>query len=1053
MYRPSLAGGGGAIVDGSGFYPGAGGGVLEIVAGQLVLDGELLARGGLGDGGGAGAGGTVHVQAQSLRGAGSIDASGGATDFNFGSGKAGNGGGGRVSLWIDDSSLFDVDSQVLARQGIDLAGGLQNEAAPYAAPGTIFVRDAAATYGRLIVDPGTGESGADLGSEPTRLPLLGSGAVASTEVAGADLWVAGAAPFRARWHGAWMVLEDASSVELGVYRVEEIDPTGRVRLAGASAVAASAEAYSGEYRFDSIDLRHSARLESPDPLVRESIVLSGVHELDGPLEALDIRIVSGAVVRPKHAGQTLRLVASGNLVIEAGALLDVTGYGLPGGAPGEPGTAPPGVDPAGAARVGGAHGGLGSLGYQAQAGDQSEVYDSVYRPFLPGSGAGSQGSQGTAGGGVLELEATSVVLDGELRARGLAVTGSGSGGSGGTVVIDTSSLGGSGTIDVSGADQYHYWAAHGGGGRVALFAADVSGFDLANVVLRGGGQQESGVVATPEAAPGTLYVRHAGSTYGDLIVDGGFGASPTTHLPVIGHGIVGVATTEGADLWIEPQDPAARFSVGVAGMWVRIAGVEYAVLAERADRRGLLLEGAAGVVTVGLRYVGIYRFDSVTVRNNAHLRFSDGDAVGTWNVEAGSSVSTIDLQPPVLTIDAPAEGALYAAGDPITVTATATDPSGVTSATLHFDGQSLVDATAPFEWTVTAPPVVQDTQLSFQVEAIDAWWNVASAERTLQVQPVPSGQPPTVAILCPGPGALLAPSTGLAVAVDAQDDHAVDRVELYLGGVLQTTLTAAPYEAVVSAPGTALDGQVLTLEARAFDAAGQTASASVDLAIVEGTVITADTTALAGDPALAGTSVVVASGTLTLHGQHDLRDLVVLDGARITHLPAISAEGLVGHWTFDHAGDPGKAEVGPALRMGSAPGADANDPDVICSADIAPIWGNGCGLDLDLPANWSQGDYAYAAPDPSLSMTEAYTLSAWVRVASGGPTVFMPFFVRGHDDSVTNGDEIEVYMAWNTRQLAVSHNRMPDFTDIVLFPIPPQDVFFHLAITFDGVRV
>jgi len=134
------------------------------------------------------------------------------------------------------------------------------------------------------------------------------------------------------------------------------------------------------------------------------------------------------------------------------------------------------------------------------------------------------------------------------------------------------------------------------------------------------------------AAPGTVLVREGAQLYGRLIVDNGRTSTnlpriaPLSFLPSIGTGTVGFTepdATDSSDLWIEPSDPAKTFSNGVEGMWVRFAAADFRVLALSADRRRVLLDGAATSVSVGDSFIGLYRFDSVTVKNGAKLQLFD----------------------------------------------------------------------------------------------------------------------------------------------------------------------------------------------------------------------------------------------------------------------------------------------------------------------------------------------------------------------------------------------------------------------------------------------
>ncbi|MEO1366331.1 MAG: Ig-like domain-containing protein, partial [Acidobacteriota bacterium] len=560
-------------------------------------------------------------------------------------------------------------------------------------------------------------------------------------------------------------------------------------------------------------------------------------------------------------------------------------------------------------------------------------------------------------------------------------------------------------------------------------------------------------------APGTYFQLDGTGTFGDLLVDGdGTGADdlrPTT-LPTIGRGLVGAVIPAGADVWIEPTDAEARYSVGAVGMWVRIDGSLYRVLDERADRRGLLLEGAAGLVEVGEPYVGFYRFDTVSVRGRAKLIFTDGEEVGAWDVEANSTTTTLDLQPPVIVIDSPTPTDLFASGDIISVSATVTDADAVVSVTFSFDGQTFVDTAAPYEWTVAAPAVDGAGTVELVVEAVDPENNVGRVTRDVQIEGVPAGAPPTASFLCPTPaGSVLAPGATMAVHADAQDDHEVARVEFYFDSELVATVHTPPYQATVTLPAGGADGDIAILEARAYDFGGQTGSATVPVRVVDGTFLTADTVLLAGDTSLDDASVLVGDGaTLTVHGSHTFRDLAVLDGGVVTHAGALHSGGLVGHWTFDGA-DPGTAEVGPDAQLGSTPGADANDPAVECAAGLAPVSGNSCGLELTGDTDDATGHFATVASTPELAMTSRYTVATWVRIDSGGPSLYRPIVFRGADDGATNSNDFEVYTQWDTPYITVVHNRGSGggSFDYVRFPVPPLDRYFHLAVTFDGSRV
>jgi protocatechuate 3,4-dioxygenase beta subunit len=904
VYQPQLAGGGGGITYHS-FYGtagGAGGGVVQIEAAELALDGSILASGETrptyDEAGGGGAGGSVDVTAGILRGAGTIDVSGG--DAMGCGGTGGGGGGGRVALRVQSLDGFDPGTQVTTRGGTrnDCVGTI-NQAFYYASPGTVYVSDSTSTYGRLTVDAGQ-TGGADRDGLSTELPALASGTVAAFEASGPDAWVTAATAFTSSWQGAWMILLDAAGNPLGDgFRVVEIDGQGRARLADAAAVTGAAS-YQGEYRFDAVDLRHGGGLWSSSPVRIHDLTLQGMAKAGDGLASTNATVLAGAVVRPV-TGQRLHLAVGDLLTVQAGGRIDVSGLGYPGSDHSYiDGGAPTGVQGA-QGGAGGSHGGSGlSLTGPSANG---EVYDSIFSPALAGGG-GSEANiyyslKGLAGGGAVAIEAGTLILDGEIRARGLDDDDAGNAaGAGGAVRITANEIKGAGRIDASGGFARSCWyqrdVGSGGGGRVALLAGAFTGFDPASqTVVQGGGRFNCDRSSATWAAPGTVFTLLPSQTFGSLRVDQGATGSPTvawTALPKIGRGTVGAVTPAGSDLWIEPSDAATKFSLGAVGMWVSAGGAEYRVIDQSADRRRLLLAGAAGQVTVGTAFAGLYKFDAVNVAGGARLTFGDDrSAIGTVNVDGISVIQYADYSVPTVALTQPSASA-FTAGDPIAVAATASDDRGVSQVVFRLGASSSTDSQSPYQWSTVAPPVAAATDLELRAEATDAAGNVGVATRTLHVEPLAPTAPPTVSFLYPGAGALLPIGIGVDFQIQAVDDRGVERVEIYLdgGATPLAVLTAAPYAYHLNAPAGAVDGQILTLRAVAYDYSRQAAEATIPVRVVQGTTLTGNTSLTDGH--LDGASVIVSSGTLTITGAHTFRDLVVLSGAKVTHPETTSSQ-------------------------------------------------------------------------------------------------------------------------------------------------------------------
>ncbi len=757
VYAPALGGGGGSwdpYLDGR-----FGGGVVVIEAGQLDLEGEIKARGvdrwATSGAGAAGAGGTVRINAATMTGAGLIDASGGYFDEYYGS--SGSGGGGRVALNVGSFGGFDPAAQVVLSGG--WRGWASDNILDYAGAGTLYVKTSGSTYGDLIVDQG-GASGKPVGLTP--LPAIGQGTVETVTDDGADAWIVPTAAdrdFDLGVVGMWVRIDGTD------YRVTAQQDRRTILLEGAAGRISAGQTYQGVYKFDSVTVSGEARLEAKDLLEADTVSVAGgrlitrasvtTSELDirdssrmtGDVQAQNAVVHTGAVVKPAE-GSELRLAVPGTLTVEADAALDASGFGYAGGVGGHvDGYAPEGVSGS-TTDAGGSHGGLGSKWNGGVAG---EAYDSVYAPAL-GGGGGSWDPylDGRFGGGVVVIEAGQLDLEGEIKARGVdrwATSGAGAAGAGGTVRINAATMTGAGLIDASGGyfDEYYGSSGSGGGGRVALNVGSFGGFDpAAQVVLSGGWRGWASDNILDYAGAGTLYVKTSGSTYGDLIVDqGGASGKPVglTPLPAIGQGTVETVTDDGADAWIVPTAADRDFDLGVVGMWVRIDGTDYRVTAQQ-DRRTILLEGAAGRISAGQTYQGVYKFDSVTVHGGAQLLLGDPLEGEPTDVDADSQLILYNegapaIDPTRISITAH-DGAFWVAGE----AGALMDPDGIGSAEVRNTASgATVSVSVAVDGSFAAIRVPGASGDPVEVEATDRHPAPRSSVATLGTLPVNSGPP------------------------------------------------------------------------------------------------------------------------------------------------------------------------------------------------------------------------------------------------------------------------------------------------------------------------
>ncbi|HPC61397.1 MAG TPA: hypothetical protein PKX23_12105, partial [Verrucomicrobiota bacterium] len=228
-----------------------------------------------------------------------------------------------------------------------------------------------------------------------------------------------------------------------------------------------------------------------------TVTVSGAHRF------ARLHLLTGATLTHPHNGTEvpagLNLLVDGDLLIESGARVDVSGRGYPAG------TGPGAGKPALYGSVGGSGGGYG--GYGGAGGTNADtvnvggVYGAVAAPALFGSGGGRgylSLDLGGSGGGVVRLEVGHLLLvDGIIVADGAAGTNRASGGgSGGSIWLVAQTLGGAGAISANGGAGEPGFGGGGGGGRIAISCTNLS--FSGSVMARGGSGRNSG-------GPGTVY--------------------------------------------------------------------------------------------------------------------------------------------------------------------------------------------------------------------------------------------------------------------------------------------------------------------------------------------------------------------------------------------------------------------------------------------------------------------------------------------------------------------------------------------------------------------
>jgi hypothetical protein len=227
--------------------------------------------------------------------------------------------------------------------------------------------------------------------------------------------------------------------------------------------------------------------------VVDQLVLSGAgvvaapqHQM--PITANQVTIANGATLthRATTTSQeySLQMTVAGTLSVDATSQIDVSERGYTDNRTlGNTTTA---------SATGQSGGSYGGTGYSCSNGVTNDPYGKAAYPNELGSGgAGSSGTAG-AGGGLVQISAATLTLNGSILANGEQghygnYTAGGSG-SGGGIVSNVGTLSGSGTVAANGGagNTNTYTTGSGGGGRVAVYYHETMTLPTANIAAAGG---------------------------------------------------------------------------------------------------------------------------------------------------------------------------------------------------------------------------------------------------------------------------------------------------------------------------------------------------------------------------------------------------------------------------------------------------------------------------------------------------------------------------------------------------------------------------------------
>ncbi len=590
-FEPRWAGGG------AGNY--RGGGIIEIEAKSIVVDGIIDASGSTS----RSSGGSVFIRSVGIYGKGRIKAEGQS-----------GGGGGRIAI-IADKLGIDVDNISAASRGGGHTRGL------YPSAGTIFLKRKGQKYGELIID---GKLSGKARHFLTPLPSVGKGTITSITSDTLE-------DTSANWRpgdlvGFWVQPNPARKDK--IYRIKSNTKTKlTLDMNGEDlrTVTSAGTEYRGVLRLDKLIVKNRGFLGVSDRVVADAVIVDG-NSVISPLESEFFS--SGSVFKAKgitgpSIPPPLELKVD-RLEIRSGSAIAADGAGFR--------TSPDGKD---VLLGGGAYGGLGGVTSNSiNKPGLSKSYGSIFGPNRPGSGSQyGKNYIGGNGGGFIKIEANSILLDGEIRADGAeglsynsasrSYVPNGYCGSGGGILIRVKTLSGKGTISASSSCRGRNGAmpGGGGGGRIAIYYDSMAKFPLAQLRAYGAQSKNSNYYS---AGAGTIFLKQTSQKYGMLVVDNGGtkGQIPVreTVLPAVGVGNITGLTADSI------TDKNAQWEPGsLVGHWVYLKNKFYLIRENSSDTLKLDTQGAdlTQTVKVGDRYEGYLFFDELIVRNNAKLYSRD----------------------------------------------------------------------------------------------------------------------------------------------------------------------------------------------------------------------------------------------------------------------------------------------------------------------------------------------------------------------------------------------------------------------------------------------
>ena len=185
------------------------------------------------------------------------------------------------------------------------------------------------------------------------------------------------------------------------------------------------------------------------------------------------------------------------------------------------------------------------------------------------------------------------------------------------------------------------------------------------------------------------------------------------------------------------------------------------------------------------------------------------------SLASGSSTSpSADVTPPVVGFVSPGNGASITGN--VSISVSATDNTAVSSVTLTVDGvAAATDTVSPYTFTWNTNATLNGSH-TLAATALDGAGNSNISSISVIVNNVLDTSAPAIRITSPSDGNKV--TSNVSVKVNASDNVAVMKVELYVDGMLQGVSTTAPFTTKWNTAKAAKGPHILSC--KAYDSAG-----------------------------------------------------------------------------------------------------------------------------------------------------------------------------------------------------------------------------------------